>query len=73
MEHRVLAVSAVETPATSGRLATAPASLLPAVRWVDPGAGSVLFGLDEFDCAEPVEWPVDEEDLEREIGLEVGL
>jgi hypothetical protein len=32
-----------------------------------------LFGLDEFDCAEPFEWPVDEEDLERKVGLDVGL
>jgi len=32
-----------------------------------------LFGVGEFDCAEPFEWPVDEEDLEREVGLDVGL
>ncbi len=38
---------------------------------LDPRAG--LIGLDEFDCAEPFEWPVDEEDLEREVRLDVGL
>ena len=35
--------------------------------------GPRLLGLDEFDCAEPVEWPVDEEDLERQVGFDVGL
>ena len=49
-----------------------PASLLRTLGWADPGWVG-LFGLDEFDCAEPFEWPVDEEDLKREVGLDVGL
>jgi len=45
----------------------------PALGWMNPGGWVGLFGVDEFDCAEPFEWPVDEEDLEREVGLDVGL
>ena len=58
--------------AASGRLATATGEPAPALGCVDPG-WVALVGMDELDCAEPVEWPIDEEDLEREVGLDVGL
>jgi hypothetical protein len=58
--------------ATSGRLAT-PGEPAPGARVGESGDWVGLFGGDEFDCAEPFEWPVDEEDLEREVGLNVSL
>lgn len=45
----------------------------PGARVPESGGWVGLFGLDEFDCAEPFEWPVNEEDLEREVGVDVGL
>src|SRR5438874_12262224 len=34
---------------------------------------AALSGLDELQCAEAIEWAVDEEDLHRDVGLDVGL
>jgi hypothetical protein len=59
--------------ATSGRLATETGEPAPGSGWVNPRGWVGLFGLDEFDCAEPFEWPVHEEHLERQVGLDVGL
>src|SRR5438874_11991283 len=34
---------------------------------------AALSGLYELQCAEAIEWAVDEEDLHRDVGLDVGL
>ena len=74
---RILALLSVRLPPLLRQLRANvwrqhPASLLRA-QVGESGDWVGLFGVDEFDCAEPFEWPVDEEDLEREVGLDVSL
>ena len=52
-----------------------PGDFPPVARVAQRGCrlGDWLFGIDDFDGAEPVEWSVDEEHLDGDVGLDVGL
>jgi hypothetical protein len=54
-----------------GGIQAAPRGMRGEMEW--PSSLVALFGLSDLDCAEAFQWAVDEEDLHRYVGLDVGL